>query len=135
MNDKGPIGDVVDAFIYKYGDLQYIELFHRQCAVRKGYKVDAEGHIEGLGPRGVNKLTEAAGNCVLCYWDKVVDKNKYPLCHYHQTHKGMTEDSVVVQHEMSDTAPAVSKLETFKEHTASVAKAYKIDLFQGKSVV
>jgi hypothetical protein len=40
MDDHGPIGDVVDNYIYDVdGSLDYIELYHRQCALRRGYKI------------------------------------------------------------------------------------------------
>ena len=53
MDDDGPIGDVVDAFKYDIeGYLDYIVLFHRRCAVNKGYKVNGKGHIVGAEPRG-----------------------------------------------------------------------------------
>ena len=53
MDDDGPIGDVVDAFKYDYqGYLDYINLFHRRCAISKGYKIGADGHVIGAGPRG-----------------------------------------------------------------------------------
>jgi len=45
--------DIVDAYKYEFdGALDYIELMHRKCAVRKGYRIDFNGHIVGKGPRG-----------------------------------------------------------------------------------
>lgn len=47
-----PMDDVVDAFKYDIdGDLDYIELMHRKCAKGKNYRIDADGHLVGKGPR------------------------------------------------------------------------------------
>jgi hypothetical protein len=55
------VGDVVDAFIYKYGELDEIPLWHRQCAIKAGYKVGPKGHLVGYEPRGKDALNEAFG--------------------------------------------------------------------------
>lgn len=39
--------NTVDHFIYKCGELDYIELYHRTCAEAEGYVIDAEGHVTG----------------------------------------------------------------------------------------
>jgi hypothetical protein len=47
--------DAVDAFIYKYGDLDEIPIWHRACAIRAGYKVGPNGHLVGYEPRERHK--------------------------------------------------------------------------------
>lgn len=42
------VGDIVDHFVYEFdGSLDYIELFHRKCAVEAGYKVSGNRVVGG----------------------------------------------------------------------------------------
>lgn len=63
MQGNKPVGDIVDHFVYDVtGDLDYIELFHRACAVKERWQIDAQGHVVGMKrgplaetPRGLDE--------------------------------------------------------------------------------
>jgi hypothetical protein len=54
MQGHRPVGDIVDHFVYdSMGDLDYIELFHRACALKKNWQIDSQGHVVGTKRAGL----------------------------------------------------------------------------------
>lgn len=156
--------DAVDAFIYKYGELDEIPIWHRACAIKDGYKVGPHGHLVGFEPRGEERDTLGEAVCTGCMGTGIYkhegDAAKYqcPYCKgsgqspypvkegvqrkagqflvvdrkgkpvgkpypsYSAAQKADNarpkyEDTGGICTEMSDTAPAISKLESFSRFT------------------